>query len=276
MGAFTTDILPAQFNDRDLVALGLGHYFGSAGAAAFPPEIFLMATECKLTNYGNFPIFNAVLSARVAFTEAHRPEGQTTGWQSGPLRFVKSATITVPKIDAGKDSPFIFYLKSQSADFVDVEFLSEVTLQEGSDPTSKASRLIIPAHTRVSFSPFEPPIAKSPPAPPPPAPSPPNTPEKSSGKRPPFQLHGDPGFGFVLKAVLLKPLNQFGVSNLRFNEVKGKSALALSRDLGLCCKSAFVLLHKLHEAMAEEMRGHVVSGEGKEASVDGGYSGGYA
>ena len=34
------------------------------------------------------------------------------------------------------------------------------------------------------------------------------------------------------------------------NEVKGKSALAISRDLGLAYKSAFVLLHKLREAMA--------------------------
>src|SRR5712664_4187477 len=47
------------------------------------------------------------------------------------------------------------------------------------------------------------------------------------------------------------------------NEVKGKSALALSRDLHLSYKSAFVLLHKLREAMAEEMRGRVVGGEGK-------------
>lgn len=59
------------------------------------------------------------------------------------------------------------------------------------------------------------------------------------------------------------------------NEVKGKSALALSRDLGLAYKSAFVLLHKLREAMAEEMRGRVIGGEGKEAEVDGGYFGGY-
>ena len=36
------------------------------------------------------------------------------------------------------------------------------------------------------------------------------------------------------------------------NEVKGKSALAMSRDLGLAYKSAFVLFHKLREAMAEE------------------------
>jgi len=36
------------------------------------------------------------------------------------------------------------------------------------------------------------------------------------------------------------------------NEVKGKSALALSRDLCVSYKCAFVLLHKLREAMAEE------------------------
>src|SRR5215210_5044688 len=59
------------------------------------------------------------------------------------------------------------------------------------------------------------------------------------------------------------------------NEVKGKSALALSRDLSLSYKSAFVLLHKLREAMAEEMRGRVVGGEGKEAEVDAAYFGGY-
>jgi transposase-like protein len=58
------------------------------------------------------------------------------------------------------------------------------------------------------------------------------------------------------------------------NEVKGKSALALSRDLGLAYKSAFVLVHKLREAMAEELKGRVVGGEGKTAEVDGGYFGG--
>lgn len=59
------------------------------------------------------------------------------------------------------------------------------------------------------------------------------------------------------------------------NEVKGKSALALSRDLGISYKAAFVLLHKLREAMAEELRGRVIGGEGKVAEIDGGYFGGY-
>jgi hypothetical protein len=48
-----------------------------------------------------------------------------------------------------------------------------------------------------------------------------------------------------------------------------------SRDLGLSYKSAFVLLHKLREAMAEEMKSRIVGGEGKTAEIDGGYFGGY-
>lgn len=59
------------------------------------------------------------------------------------------------------------------------------------------------------------------------------------------------------------------------NEVKGKSMLALSRDLGMSYKAAFVLCHKMREAMAEEMKGRTIGGEGKVAEVDGGYFGGY-
>ena len=59
------------------------------------------------------------------------------------------------------------------------------------------------------------------------------------------------------------------------NEVKGKSMLALSRDLGLSYKSAFVLAHKLREAMAEEMKGRQIGDDRPEAEIDGAYFGGY-
>jgi len=59
------------------------------------------------------------------------------------------------------------------------------------------------------------------------------------------------------------------------NEVKGKSALALSRELSVSYKCAFVLLHKLREAMATELKGRVIGGDGKVAEVDSGYFGGY-
>ena len=59
------------------------------------------------------------------------------------------------------------------------------------------------------------------------------------------------------------------------NEVKGKAALALSRDLGTSYKTAFVLAHKLREAMATEIKGAHIGGDGETVEVDGGYFGGY-
>jgi transposase-like protein len=59
------------------------------------------------------------------------------------------------------------------------------------------------------------------------------------------------------------------------NEVKGKSALALSRDLGVQYKTAFVLGHKLREAMASEVKGYKLGGPGTVVEIDGGYFGGY-
>ncbi len=59
------------------------------------------------------------------------------------------------------------------------------------------------------------------------------------------------------------------------NEVKGKNALALSRDLGVQYKTAYVMAHKLREAMASEIKGAQVGGEGKTVEIDGGYFGGY-
>jgi hypothetical protein len=52
------------------------------------------------------------------------------------------------------------------------------------------------------------------------------------------------------------------------NEVKGKSILALSRDLGCQYKIAFCLAHKFREALASEVRQTAIGGEGKRAEVD--------
>ena len=59
------------------------------------------------------------------------------------------------------------------------------------------------------------------------------------------------------------------------NEVKGKNALALSRDLGMSHKACWIMLHKVREAMAEEFKGRKIGGEEKVAEVDGAYFGGY-
>ena len=72
------------------------------------------------------------------------------------------------------------------------------------------------------------------------------------------------------------PLRQYLAAIAIFcNEVKGKSALALSRDLDCQYKTAFVLAHKLREAMASELKGMRLGGDGETVEVDGGYFGGY-
>jgi len=55
------------------------------------------------------------------------------------------------------------------------------------------------------------------------------------------------------------------------NAVKGISSLQLSRDLGINPKTAFVLAHKIREALAAETAGATLSGE---IEVDGCYVGG--
>jgi len=56
------------------------------------------------------------------------------------------------------------------------------------------------------------------------------------------------------------------------NGAKGVSALQISRDLDCQYKTAYVLCHKLREAMAIEDKGRVLSGD---VEVDGAYFGGY-
>jgi transposase-like protein len=59
------------------------------------------------------------------------------------------------------------------------------------------------------------------------------------------------------------------------NEVKGKSALALSRDLDVQYKTAFVMAHKIREAMASEMKGARIGGAGRIVEIDGCHVGGH-
>ena len=56
------------------------------------------------------------------------------------------------------------------------------------------------------------------------------------------------------------------------NGAKGHGALQLSRDLDVQYKTAFVLSHKLREAMAAQDKGATVSGD---VEIDGMYAGGY-
>ena len=59
------------------------------------------------------------------------------------------------------------------------------------------------------------------------------------------------------------------------NEVKGKSMLAFARDIDVQYKTAFVMAHKLREAMASSTKAMGIGGEGRTAEIDGAYFGGH-
>ena len=54
-----------------------------------------------------------------------------------------------------------------------------------------------------------------------------------------------------------------------------QSTLALCRDLDVQYKTAFVLAHKLREAMASSTKAVGIGGEGRTAEIDGAYFGGH-
>jgi transposase-like protein len=72
------------------------------------------------------------------------------------------------------------------------------------------------------------------------------------------------------------PIRDYLIAIIIFvNAVKGISALQLGRDLDVQYKTAYVLAHKLREAMAAEVRGVVLGGDGADVEVDGCYVGGH-
>lgn len=79
----------------------------------------------------------------------------------------------------------------------------------------------------------------------------------------------------TLFASLKLPLRTYLAAIAIFsNEHRGKSMLAMSRDLGVSYKAAFVLCHKMREALGEGLRGRLVGGEGRTVEIDGAYFGG--
>jgi hypothetical protein len=70
------------------------------------------------------------------------------------------------------------------------------------------------------------------------------------------------------------PLRTYLLAVARFcNDVMGKSMLALAREGDVQHKTAFVLAHKLREAMASSVKGLQIGGEHREAGIDSAYFG---
>ena len=80
-----------------------------------------------------------------------------------------------------------------------------------------------------------------------------------------------PTSGTVLHNRKMSYMDLLAAICLFVNSVKGISSLQLARDIGCHPKSAWVLAHKLREALSAELESHKVSGE---VEIDGMYTGG--
>jgi transposase-like protein len=78
--------------------------------------------------------------------------------------------------------------------------------------------------------------------------------------------------GTILASRKLKFVDLLAATCIITNAAKGVSALQLARDVGCNPKSAFVLAHKLREALASETSDYSLEGE---VEVDGAYFGGH-
>jgi len=131
---------------------GLAYFFGPAGSTAgFGPG--QLAYECNLINYGATPLFNVQVPLGLTFKEARTVPGQPNARQIGAIRSHREWPIVIPKIDAGRDNPFAFYIKSTSPDFVDVRLPQNVTLQQGGNQATITVRLILPLNPSFTVNP---------------------------------------------------------------------------------------------------------------------------
>ena len=126
-----------------------GGGIGSGGGIAGTSIDFGVQTiyRCQITNYSNDPLFKVSLALHLKFSEAITNEENPKSFRSGKITIDRDWLIEIPKIDAGKDVPFIFYIVNASPQFVAVTLPNKIVLSSG--PID----LIQPTNTQMVFPP---------------------------------------------------------------------------------------------------------------------------
>jgi len=115
----------------------------------------LIGYRCQLTNYYAMPIFKVSFSLRLRFMKIVS-DGNANTMHSGDEILVRPWRITVPKIDVGVNSGFVFYVaNTNSSSFAEVSFMPEADCDVlNNDARQKVNLILPPAGIWMTFAPF--------------------------------------------------------------------------------------------------------------------------
>jgi len=130
----------------------LGYFFGDPGSQSSRIGPFKFDHECKLTNYSILPVFDVKISLYAIFKEAIVETA--TARKSGNVKVTREWPLEIPKIDPGKENPFVFYIVNFSKDFVDISLPRTITLRREADQVEQTFPLNQPTHIYLLLMPF--------------------------------------------------------------------------------------------------------------------------
>jgi hypothetical protein len=116
--------------------------------------------QCSIVNYGDVPIFNATCVLQTVFWEAVEDSGvmlASTGSRrqksQGKELIARPWKLTIPRIDPGPASPFVFYMSNPNEVFVRVIAPQTISFQRLGSSSVETARLVQPLNPEMTVSP---------------------------------------------------------------------------------------------------------------------------
>jgi hypothetical protein len=99
------------------------------------------SVRCKLTNYGNTPLFNIELAFDTTFKIIRPGENPGSVTADKVINVVKGSVLPITKLEPGGDRAYVFYIHNQGRDLVHTAFADTATAR----PAGVQSRGIHPS-----------------------------------------------------------------------------------------------------------------------------------
>jgi hypothetical protein len=87
--------------------------------------------KCEFINYNVDPLFNISVALHITFFETLADDPSRSSVHSGAITLDRDGIIEIPKIDAGRDTPFSLYITNGTPQLVTVTLPTNVSLSNG-------------------------------------------------------------------------------------------------------------------------------------------------